>query len=103
VEAGSGEVGSREVGIPEVGTGQAGFLEVRISEVGGREVSPLEVGVSERGSAEIRGDLWMVLSPLVPGSNAFAKLVQMFLVCHSVPSFRHEWDLYEMWMFWEHP
>src|SRR5215469_2154274 len=55
------------------------------------------------GSAEIGSDIWMVLSPPVPGINAFTQHVQMLLVRHGIPSFRGElhWD--ELWMFWEHP
>jgi hypothetical protein len=41
----------------------------------------------------------MVLSPLVPGIDAFAKPVKVLLVRHNVPSFHREWDLYEQWMF----
>ena len=36
------------------------------------------------------------LPPLVPGIDAFAEFVKVFLVRHSVLSFRGEWDCYEM-------
>ena len=83
-EVGTVEVSPAEVGPAEVGIDEGGMADVGLDDVGPTEVSIDEVSIAEIGPAEVGADIWIIVTPSIPGGNALLQDSHMFRISHSV-------------------